>query len=120
MLDVVSKDDQAKIVVLVDPVSKVKHTSEISKLKSNQQRYVKKWTPEAAAAAKAKRAPVVGELFHGEKIEAVWSGKVVKITDGDTATVLNSESPIQRNRHAGIKAAVWYQSRRGVGQFDIW
>ena len=58
VLDVVSKDHDAKTVVLVDPVSKVEHTSEISKLKSTQQRFVKKWTPEAAAAAKAKRVVV--------------------------------------------------------------
>ena len=102
VLDVVSKDDEAKTVVLVDPVSKVEHTSEISKLKSVEARYIKKWTPEAAAAAKAKREPVAGDLIHGEKIESVWSGKVVKISDGDTATVFTSDFKEVKIRLNGI------------------
>ena len=102
VLDVVSKDDEAKTVVLVDPVSKVEHTSEIGKLKITEARYVKKWTLEAAVAAKARRDPVAGELIHGEKIEAVWSGKVVKISDGDTATVLTSDFKEVKIRFNGI------------------
>ena len=120
VLDVVSKDDEAKTVVLVDPVSKVEHTSEISKLKSVEARYVKKWTPEAAAAAKAKREPVAGELIHGEKIEAVWSGKVVKISDGDTATVLNADNEQITIRFNGIdtpesKQAFGTKSKEALG-----
>ena len=120
VLDVVSKDDEAKTVVLVDPVSKVEHTSEISKLKSVEARYVKKWTPEAAAAAKARRDPVAGELIHGEKIEAVWSGKVVKISDGDTATVLTSDFKEVKIRFNGIdtpesKQAFGTRSKEALG-----
>ena len=41
-------------------------------------------------------------MVHGEKIESVWSGKVVKISDGDTATVLGSEFREVKIRFNGI------------------
>ena len=76
--------------------------------------------PEAAAAAKAKREPVAGDLIHGEKIESVWSGKVVKISDGDTATVLNADNEQIKIRFNGIdtpesKQAFGTKSKEALG-----
>ena len=102
VLDVVSKDDDAKTVRFRDPVSLVESTVKLSELKGSDARYVKKWTPEVAAAIEAARDPVAGDTVHGVEIELVWVGKVVAISDGDTATVLNSDNVEVKIRLNGI------------------
>lgn len=42
--------------------------------------------------------------IHGEKVKATWTGRVVKVSDGDTVTVLNANSEEVKVRLGGIDA----------------
>ena len=118
VLNVVSKDEET--VTFQDPVSQVEHTRKLAELKSSELRYVKKWKPDSVVV-EPKREPLAGDLVHGVKIQKVWLGKVVKISDGDTATVLTEDFQQVKVRLNGIdtpesKQAFGTKAKEALGE----
>ena len=60
-------------------------------------------TPIVVAAESNAAAPPITELW-GKAIELTWVGRVIKVTDGDTVTVLKVDNTKVRVRLAGIDA----------------
>ena len=97
VIDVVSKGDD--VIRFRDPVSLVEYDKPVGELNSAEKRFVKRWEP---PTVEPYRPVEIGDMVFDTKIEDVWLGKVVGISDGDTATVLNTNNEQIKIRLLGI------------------